>query len=108
VRDDLIVDTPKVAHNIYLEQWAELGIVGAAMFLGIFAFALGCGIRAATAFARRGDRSMELLSRSVVVATIGMLAAAFFVSLQYDKPIWLMLSLGPCLLSLSRRPAAAR
>jgi O-antigen ligase len=105
VRDDLIIDTPKVAHNIYLEQWAELGIVGALLFGAILAFALGCGIRAAAAFARAGDRAMELLSRSVVVGTIGMLAAAFFVSLQYDKPIWLMLSLGPCLLGLSRRAA---
>ncbi len=32
VRDDFIVDTPKVAHNSYLEVLAELGVVGLVLF----------------------------------------------------------------------------
>jgi O-antigen ligase len=107
VRDDFIVDTPKVAHNIYLETWAELGLVGLALFLTIIGFCLACGLRGAWAFARAGDRTMELLSRTVVVGTVGMLAAAFFNSLQYLKPIWLMLALGPCLLAVARRESRA-
>ena len=35
LRDEFIVDKPKVAHNIYLEVLAELGVVGLVMFVSI-------------------------------------------------------------------------
>ena len=46
VRDDFIVDTPKVAHNTYLQILAELGIVGFALFLTILVFSLVCAFKA--------------------------------------------------------------
>ena len=34
-RSDFIVDTQKVAHNAYLQAWAEAGIIGLALFLAV-------------------------------------------------------------------------
>jgi O-antigen ligase len=102
-RSDLIVDTPKVTHNIYLGFWAELGIVGLVLFLCIAGTVVHCALRAARIFQNLGDRRLELVSRGVAVAMAGQLTASFFVSYQYEKALWLMLSVGPALLALSRR-----
>ena len=102
-RSKFIVDTPKVAHNTYLEILAEVGIVGLGLFLGLLAFLLSCALRAARAFRALGDQPMELLSRALVVAPAGMLAVDFFNSDQFSKFLWIQLALGPCLLALARQ-----
>ena len=60
-RDEFIIDTPKVAHNTYLQILAELGIVGLALFLSIIGFAISCALKAARWFGRAGDTQMELV-----------------------------------------------
>ena len=110
LRDEFIVDDPKVAHNVYLQVTAELGVVGGLMFVSILAFSLACCVRAARRFGARGDERMEILSRALVVALIGVLAADFFASEQFSKQLWLLLGLGPALLGIASRdsaPAAA-
>ena len=108
VRDDFILVTPKVAHNIYLEVQAELGIVGLVLFLTLLGFSLRCSLTAAREFRRREDRQAELIARAVVIAIAGILAADFFASEQYSKQLWVLLALGPVLLRLSREPAEER
>lgn len=105
IRDDFIVDDPKVAHNIYLDTLAELGIVGLVLFVGIVGSCVLAALRAARIFTRLGDRTMDLLARGTVAGTVGMFSGAFFNSVQYNKPLWLMLALGPCLLAVARRQA---
>ena len=100
-RDEFIVDTPKVAHNTYLQVLAELGIVGAVLFISIIGFSLLCILRAARIFERLGDRSMELMSRALLVALCGVLAADFFISEEFSKQLWLLLGLGPALLGIA-------
>ncbi len=102
-RDEFIVDTPKVAHNSYLQILAELGIVGLTMFLLIIGFALRCALKAARWFGRAGDSQMEIVARAMVVALVGILAADFFLTEQYGKQLWLLLGLGPALLGVARR-----
>ena len=106
LRDDFIVDTPKVAHNMYLEVLAELGIPGLVMFLFIIAFALASTVRAAHAFQAAGDERLELLSRAVFVALLALLASDFFLSEEYSKQLWLLLALGPSLRAISLRAPA--
>ncbi|HEX8075590.1 MAG TPA: O-antigen ligase family protein, partial [Thermoleophilaceae bacterium] len=101
-RDEFIVDTPKVAHNTYLQVLAELGIVGAVLFISIILFSLLCILRAARLFARLKQTSMELLSRAMLVALTGVLAADFFISEEFSKQLWLLLGLGPALLGIAR------
>ena len=101
-RDDFIIVTPKVAHNIYLEVQAELGVIGFLLFFFMVGTALACAIRAARAFKRQGDMQAELLARGVVIALAGILASDFFVSEQYSKQLWVLLALGPAMLRLAR------
>jgi O-antigen ligase len=101
-RDEFIVDTPKVAHNTYLQVLAELGFVGAALFVAIIGFSLLCILRAARIYERLGDSDMELLARALLVALCGVLAADFFISEEFSKQLWLLLGLGPALLGIAR------
>jgi O-antigen ligase len=102
-RDDFIIETPKVAHNTYLQVLAELGIVGAALFAGILLFCLSCMLRAAGRFARKGHLDMEIHVRTLFVGLVGLLTADFFISEMYSKLLWLLLALGPALLAMSAR-----
>jgi O-antigen ligase len=100
-RDEFIVDTPKVAHNTYLQVLAELGIPGLVLFMFIIVFSLSSGWRAARIFDRRGDLRMELLARGILVALVGLLAADVFISEEFSKQLWLLLGLCPALLAIA-------
>ncbi len=101
--DQYIIDEPQVAHNMYLQVWAEAGIVGLALFLAILGFGVVSCLRAARGFREKGDERLELLSRSVAVALVALLAADFFGSFQFSKQLWLLLALGPVLLRLAEK-----
>jgi O-antigen ligase len=100
-RPEYVSYKDKVAHNTYLELWAETGLVGLTLFAGLVIFCVRSSLRAARAFAARGDPPMELLSRGLFVAQLGFLAGAFFTSREYQKDVWLILALGPTLLAVA-------
>jgi len=103
-----VVDTPKVPHNIYLQVLAELGVIGAALFVGLVGFAWICSLRAAGRFQLNGDHDLELLARGLFIATTGLLAAEFFASELFSKRLWLVLAAGPALRAVAERQAAVR
>ncbi len=100
---EFIIDQPRFAHNVYLEVLAELGVIGLALFLALLGAAIGTGLKAARRFAERGESSMELLSRAVVVSLVALLAMDFFLSDQFSKQLWLLLALCPALLAIASR-----
>lgn len=107
-RADLIFsDAPKVAHNTYLEVLAESGIPGLVLFLGMIATCLWCALSAARIWGRRGDVAMEAVARSLLVGTIGLLVADFFISGNYATLLWIILALDAALLALARREEVA-
>ncbi len=105
-RSDFIVEHPHVAHNMYLEVLADLGIVGLTLFLAIIAFALKAALDAARTFQGSGDERMELLARALIVAVAALLAADFFLSEQYSKQLWLLLALAPAMRAVAQRGEA--
>jgi putative inorganic carbon (hco3(-)) transporter len=88
-----IVDQPKVAHNIYLEVLAELGVVGLTLFAMVVVASVKSALAAARASGRRGDRESELLSRGLLLALLTLLVAAFFSSELFSKQLWILLAL---------------
>lgn len=101
-RFDLIVDTPKVVHNMYLHILVELGVVGLVLFAVLIVCAFVAAFHAVRAFARAGDWEMEILARGIIIGTIGMLAAFVFLSAQYEKQLPLLLGVLAALSSLAR------
>jgi O-antigen ligase len=99
---DLIIGTPRVAHNTFLQLWAEIGIVGLLLFLLVVGFCLQSTLRAVRAFALQGDVEMEMIARALFVAIAGVLASDFFVTREAAKELWLLLGLGPALLAIAR------
>ena len=104
-RGDFIADTQKVAHNVYLQTWAELGIVGLALLLILIVAVLRTGLRAIRAFENLGDLTMEILARAQLVAVVGLLASLFFGSDEYKKQLWLLLAMLPTMLAVARSGA---
>jgi O-antigen ligase len=103
VRADLVfAEAPKITHNTYLQVLSEMGIPGLTFFLLAVLSSLACSFRAARLWAQRGQDGMEALARSVLLAMLGLLAADFFISQMYSKLLWVMLALGPVLLSVAR------
>jgi O-antigen ligase len=98
----LIVDEPHVAHNLYLQQLAETGIVGLGLLLAVVGACLAAAGRAARQFDARGDPALAALARASSVAIIGFLTASLFVSDGSDKRLWIILALGPALLGAAR------
>jgi O-antigen ligase len=101
-RSDFIVDTQKVAHNVYLETLAELGIVGLTLLLALILLVLRCSYDAIRQFERNGDVTMEIVARAQLVALIALLASMFFSSDHYSKQLWMLFATSPMLLAIAR------
>jgi O-antigen ligase len=101
LEDQFIVDTPKVAHNVYLGVLAELGAVGLSLLLVLVGSLVWTGLQAAREFGRRGDVRMELLARAHLAAIAGFLASIFFASDELKKQLWILLSMAPAMLTIA-------
>jgi O-antigen ligase len=91
-RFDLILFTPEMTHNTYLQTLAELGGVGLAVLLGLIAGAFAVAIRAIRG-APDAPAEAAWLSRGTVIAAVGMFTAYVFFSAQFEKQLWLILGL---------------
>ncbi len=106
-RPDLVVDTPKVAHNTYLHILTELGLIGITAFGAMLVGSLLIATRAIRTFARRGELRLEIVARGVLIGTLGMLAAFVFITAQYEKQLWLLLGVCVSLSTLARAGESA-
>jgi O-antigen ligase len=94
---------PFPVHNTYLQVLVETGAPGLLFFLAVIVICLGCALRAARLAALRRDVTLEALARGVFLAIVGVLVADFFISVQYDKLLWLLLGLCPAMLAIASR-----
>jgi O-antigen ligase len=96
-----IAEKPHAVHNTYLEALADTGVIGLALFLVLGIGSCYAAWLAGRRFEELGQPRMEALARAVVVATIGMLAAAFFISDGVDRRLWVLFALGPATLAIA-------
>jgi O-antigen ligase len=101
----LIVEQHIVVHNVYLQLWAETGIIGLGLFLGAAGLALTALRRAALLFDAHGDPELAALSRAFLLALVGVLIGSFFLSNILARQIWVLFALGPAVLGIAHRMA---
>jgi O-antigen ligase len=97
----LIAERPDHVHNTYLEVLTETGIVGLGLFLAVILGCLQAVWLAIKRFDAIGDETMGGAARAVLVATIGLLVASFFLSNTVDLRLWTLLGLCPALLAVA-------
>ncbi len=102
-RADLIVNKRIVVHNAYLQLWAETGLIGLFLFLGIVGTGIAAGYRASKRFEADGDVELATLALAGMLALVGSLAASFFLSNLDDQRLWVLLAFGPALLAIAVR-----
>ena len=88
-----------VAHNSFVHTFAELGLIGAYIFLGMFYWYFK-GLNLIP------DSNEEFLPwrRALMVSAIGMLACGWFLSRQYVPIYYLLLAMGASAVSLNAPP----
>ncbi|HZO77126.1 MAG TPA: O-antigen ligase family protein [Solirubrobacteraceae bacterium] len=99
--DDVIIK-PDVAHDIYLEVWADTGLIGLILFLCVVLAPLRSAWTAVRLLEKAGRRSDEILVRALIVAIVSLLAAGFFISDEYSKQLFLLLALSTATLATVR------
>jgi O-antigen ligase len=102
----LVLDQPHVAHNTYLQMFAETGIIGLALLIGVILAALKATWAAARTFERSGDFRFAALTRAVLIAQVAVLIASVFLSNANDRRTWILLGLGPAALAIASRSSA--
>ena len=98
-------DVGTVAHNMYLEIAAEMGLPGLAIFVAILWSAFRTLRRVRRQTRRDGPLILYQSATGLEAGLIGFLAACFFVSAQYQRLFWFAVFLTMVLPSLVRREA---
>lgn len=99
----VIIDNKIVVHNVYLQLWAETGIIGLVLFLALLGASLLGGWRACVLFESQRDPEMLALARTALLAMLGMLAASFFLSDDSNRQTWVLIALGPAMAAVAAR-----
>jgi O-antigen ligase len=97
------IDSRHIVHDTYLQLLAETGIVGLTLFLAVVGACLQAARRAAKQFEHSGEMDLARLARAVMLAVVGLLTTQVFLSNGYDARFWVLLALGPAMLTLAYR-----
>jgi putative inorganic carbon (HCO3(-)) transporter len=92
----------KAAHSAYVQCFAELGLVGYVLWLGLLLVTLD-DLRGIHASAQPEDADLRHWSRAVQVSLIGFLIGAIFLSRAYDVQMFILIGLGTAMGDVARR-----
>ena len=104
----MLVEKPQNTHNIWLQLFVETGIVGLALLIAVVAVCVRAGYLAAKRFRRIGRQDLAALAQWVTIASLALLAAGTFISNAANRPLWVLLAMGPILLGIASRSSVAR
>ena len=105
-RIQYLVDVPHLVHNTYLQLLAETGVIGLLLYLLVILGSLRATWSAVKRFEASGRPELADLARAVLMGTVAMLVALFFISDGNDVRLWVLLAMGPALLTLAGRTRA--
>ena len=105
-RIQYLVDVPHLVHNTYLQLLAETGVIGLLLYLLVILGSLRATWSAVKRFEASGRPELADLARAVMMGTVAMLVALFFISDGNDVRLWVLLAMGPALLTLAGRTRA--
>ena len=104
----VVAEIPDLVHNTYLQLLVETGPIGLIVFLIVVLGSLRASWLAARRFDALGRGDYANLARAVLIGTIGMLAANFFITNGDNYQLWILFALGPVMLTLAKRWPAER
>jgi O-antigen ligase len=93
----MIVEQPHVVHDVYLQAFAETGIIGLALLGAIIVASLGTVLRAARGFDLAGRTDMATLARGVLLAQLSIFISLIFLSDGPDERFWVLYGVGAAL-----------
>ena len=85
-------EPPRQAHSLVLATAADLGLVGLALFAGLFTTLLHALLRAHRR-ARGYDPALSDVTAGLLLALTAYLAAGLFLSLAFERYLWLLVAL---------------
>lgn len=91
-----------LAHNVYIETAAELGLPALAIFLGMLYSTYRNLEKVRRGTLRTGPSVLYRSAVGIQAGLVGFAVSSFFLSTEYQKLFWLMLFLSMCLFSLTR------
>jgi O-antigen ligase len=91
-----------IAHDVYVEYAAEMGIFGLLLFLGIVVSAYRSLARVRSEAIKRGDQFFFAVTSGMQTGLVGFCVASFFLSAEYQKTFWIVIFLSACIPSLFR------
>jgi|tagenome__1003787_1003787.scaffolds.fasta_scaffold20901669_2 putative inorganic carbon (HCO3(-)) transporter len=103
ISSQFIIDQPKETHNAYLGLLAENGIIGLALFAIVVIALMRATWQAVRRFEEADDPAYASLGRAILIAQIGALAALLFTHNTYNHTLWILLALGPVLITVAER-----
>jgi O-antigen ligase len=95
------IDSPHVVHNTYLQLLAETGPLGLSLFLAVAGTCLAAALRAKRIFGFLGRAELARLSLAALLGMLSALVVQIFQSGAYDLRFWIVMGLGPALLSIA-------
>ena len=92
----------KAAHSAFAQCFAELGMVGYLLWLGVLLLTLD-DLRLIHASTNEEAAELRKWSRAIQVSLIGFLVGAIFLSRAWDVQLFILIGLGTAIAELARR-----
>jgi O-antigen ligase len=91
-----------IAHDVYIEYAAELGIAGLLLFLAIVVSTYRSLARIRKEAIKRDDELYFAITSGMQTGLVGFCVASMFLSAEYQKTFWILIFLSACMPALFR------
>jgi O-antigen ligase len=89
-----------IAHNVYIEYGAELGVLGLLLFLGIIISTYRSLGKVRREAIKRADELYFAITSGMQTGLVGFCVASLFLSAEYQKTFWVIIFLSACMPAL--------